>query len=228
MDMLFETQFIAQKEIAKGTHEVTLKRPSAFAFRAGQYLQLALPKIDEVDPKGASRLFSVASSPYDMDKIKVIFRSSGSGFKNALINMSFGAQVQVEQAAGSFILPQKLTQSQVFVAGGVGIAPFMSYLRQRIEDTWEHPVTLLYGNQNPESSAYLQELKLMSKQQPHFTLNEIYKRPTADLFIKLAEKHMEAIWWVVGPPGMVATTVNGLHLGDIKADRIMTESFDGY
>jgi len=226
--MVFETQITTHKEVAKGTHEITLKRPSAFAFGAGQYLQLALPKLAHADPKGRSRQFSVASSPYDMDEIKVVFRNSGSGFKKTLINTPIGDLVQVEQAAGSFLLPQKLTRPQVFVAGGVGIAPLMSYLHQRIDDVWEQPVTLLYGNQNPESAAYLGELQQMSKQHRQFSLDNIYKRPTPGLFAKLAEKHQVAVWWVVGPPGMVSVTVNGLHLGGISADKIMTESFDGY
>ncbi len=163
-----------------------------------------------------------------MDEIKVVFRNSGSGFKETLINTSIGASVQVEQAAGSFLLPQILTRPQMFVAGGVGIAPFMSYLHQKIEDTWEYPITLLYGNQNPESAAYLEELKQMSKQHRQFSLDTIYKRPTPGLFAKLAEKYIDAVWWVVGPPGMVAVTVNGLQLGGVATDKIMTESFDGY
>lgn len=226
--MVFETQIMAHKEVAKGTHEVTLKRPSTFAFQAGQYTQVAVPKLTHSDPKGRSRQFSVASSPYDMDEIKVVFRFSGSGFKETLINTPIGASVQIEQAAGSFLLPQKLTRPQVFVAGGVGIAPFMSYLHQRIEDVWEQPITLLYGNQNPESSAYLEELKQMSKQHRQFSLDTIYKQPTPGLFVKLAEKYKDTVWWVVGPPGMVAVTVNGLHLGGISADKIVTEPFDGY
>lgn len=226
--MVFETQIVAHKEVAKGTHEVSLKRPSAFAFRAGQYLQLALPKLAHSDPKGRSRQFSVASSPYDMDEIKVVFRFSGSGFKETLINTPIGDLVQVEQAAGSFLLPQKLTRPQVFVAGGVGISPFMSYLQQRIDDVWEQPVTLLYGNQSPESAAYLGELQQMSKQHRQFSLDNIYKRPTPGLFAKLTEKYTDAVWWVVGPPGMVSVTVNGLHLGGVSADKIMTEPFEGY
>ncbi len=226
--MVFETQIIAHNEIAKGTHELTLKRPSDFVFQAGQYLQIALAELTVADPKGASRLFSVASSPYDLHKIKVVFRSSGSGFKDTLIHMPVGSSVQIEQAAGRFLLPQTLTRPHVFVAGGVGIAPFMSYLYQKIEDEWDYPIALLYGNQNPESAAYLKELKLMSSQHRQFALNEIYERPTPELFVTLASTYQDAVWWVVGPPGMVATTVNGLHLGGIEADRILTESFDGY
>ena len=226
--MVFETQVIGHKEVAEGTHEITLKRPPAFAFEAGQYTQVGVLKLAYPDPKGRSRQFSIVSSPYDMDKIKVVFRSSGSGFKNTLINTPIGSSVQVEQAAGSFLLPQKLTRPHVFVAGGVGIAPFMSYLSQRVQDAWDYPITLFYGNQSPESAAYLNELKQMTKEQRHFTVNDTYKRPTPDLFAKLTKKHTDAVWWVVGPPGMVAVTVNGLRLGGILVDKIMTEPFDGY
>ena len=62
-----------------------------------------------------------------MDEIKVVFRNSGSGFKETLLHTSIGASVQIEQAAGSFLLPQKVTRPQVFVAGGVGIAPGAGY-----------------------------------------------------------------------------------------------------
>ena len=226
--MVFETQITAHKEVARGTHEVTLERPTSFAFKAGQYTQIAVPKLTHADPKGRSRQFSVASSPYDMDEIKIVFRNSGSGFKETLIHTPIGASVQIEQAAGSFLLPQKLTRPQVFVAGGVGIAPFMSYLRQKMEDDWEYPVTVFYGNQNPESAAYLEELQQMSNQQRQFSLDTMYKRPTPGLFAKLAEKYADAMWWVVGPPGMVAVTVNGLQLGGVATDKIMTEPFDGY
>jgi ferredoxin-NADP reductase len=226
--MVFETQVTAHREVAKGTHEVSLQRPSAFAFQAGQYLQIALPKLTTPDSKGASRLFSVASSPYDMDKINIVFKSSGSGFKETLINTPVGSLVQIDQAAGSFLLPQKLNREHVFIAGGVGIAPFMSYLQQKIAEVWEYQVTLFYGNQNPESAAYLSELKRMSKQQRQFLLNDMYQRPTPDLFVKLAKKYKDAVWWVVGPPSMVATAVNGLRLGGVTSQDIVTESFDGY
>lgn len=226
--MVFETQIIAHEAVAEGTHEITLKRPSNFRFKAGQYTQIMVPELTTADPKGRSRLFSIASSPEDQEYLQVVFRDSGSSFKEALISTPAGSFVQVEQAAGSFILPQKLARPQVFVAGGVGIAPFMSYLCQKIPDIWEHPITLIYGNQSPESAAYLHELRQMSREQKHFLLNDIYKRPTPGLFAKLAEKYKDAVWWVVGPPGMVATTVNGLQLGGISADKIMTESFEGY
>ena len=226
--MVFKTKILSQREIAKGTHEVAFRRPASFAFQAGQYMQAAVPKLTHSDAKGASRLFSIASSPYDLETLRIVFRVSGSGFKETLRTLPIGSAVVLEQAAGNFLLSQTLARPQVFIAGGVGISPFMSFLRQNEQAKWNQPITLVYGNQNPQSAAYLQELKLMTAQQKQFSLEEVYKRPTVELFMKLSRKHTDAIWWVVGPPAMVALTVNGLQAGGIAEECIRTESFDGY
>jgi ferredoxin-NADP reductase len=226
--MVFEAKIVKQREVAKGTHEVTFERPASFAFQAGQYMQVAVTKLTQSDVKGASRLFSIASSPDDFETLRITFRISGSGFKETLRALPLGSTVTLEQAAGRFLLPQTLTRPQVFIAGGVGISPFMSFLRQNEQAKWNQPITLVYGNQNPQSAAYLQELKLMTAQQKQFSLEEVYKRPTVELFMKLSRKHTDAIWWVVGPPAMVALTVNGLQAGGIAEECIRTESFDGY
>lgn len=226
--MIFQTDIMAHKAVAKGTHELTLRRPLGFEFQAGQYTQIGVSKLTHPDPKGRSRQFSIASSPTDITCIKVVFRATGSGFKQTLMSAPIGSTVTLEQAAGSFLLPQSWSRPQVFVAGGVGISAFIGYLQQTVADSWNHPITLIYGNQNPESAAYLSELKTMSKQQPQFSLTELYKRPTPDLFSKLTSKYQEAKWWIVGPPAMVAVTVNGLRLGGINDKAIIVESFDGY
>ncbi len=226
--MLFETEIISHQTVAKGTHEVVFKRPEGFEFQAGQYTQVSVPKLTFADPKGRSRQFSVASSPEDKVHLRVVFRTTGSGFKETLMKAPVGSSITIEQASGSFLLPQKHTRPHVFVAGGIGITPFMSYLSQRVRDTWEYPITLFYGNQSPESAAYLNELKQMAKEQRYFTVNDVYKQPTPDLFAKLTKKYTDAVWWVVGPPAMVSVAVHGLHAGGILTQNILTESFDGY
>lgn len=226
--MVFESTILNQREVAQGTHEVTFKRPGTFDFEAGQCMQVAVQELDQSDPKGTSRLFSIASSPHNLEKLSILFRVSGSGFKETLRRLPVGTVVKLEQASGSFLLPKKLTRPQVFIAGGVGIAPFMSYLHWNMQGIWDQSITMYYGNQNPQSAAYLRELKSMTVQQKNFSLEEVYKRPTVELFSKMACKQAEAIWWVVGPTSMVALTVNGLLAGGVPMEHIRTESFEGY
>ncbi len=226
--MIFKTQILAHKVVAEGTHEVVLSRPESFSFTAGQYVQLQLDRLQFSDHKGNTRLFSIASSPYNMEEIKVVFRSSDSGFKRTLLSLPVGAAVTVEQAAGSFVLPSGDGDDHVFVAGGVGISPFMSYFRQRQAEDWQGQVTLVYGNRSPEHAPYLEELQQLAVSQPWFSLQEIYERPEADTFAHLASLYEGATFWVVGPPAMVAVVDNGLRLGGVAVADIRTESFEGY
>jgi ferredoxin-NADP reductase len=82
--MIYQTTIADRKQVAEHTLEVSLKRPSGFSFAAGQYMQLGVPKLMYSDPKGASRVLSISSSPLDREHIAVAFRITGSGFKRTL------------------------------------------------------------------------------------------------------------------------------------------------
>lgn len=226
--MTFETQKVSQQLVAKNTYEVVFRRPKGFQFSVGQYTQIALEKLSHPDPKGRSRQFSIATSPLNLTEISVVFRDTGSGFKRTLLELPIGSLINLEQAAGSFGMPIVPTKPLVFVAGGVGISPFISYFRTITETTLTQPIMLLYGNNHPESAAFRNELALFAKKHQEFKLEEIYKQPTPALFAKYASKLLSATWFVVGPPGMVATTTYSLETAGVHPNLIIKESFDGY
>ena len=225
--MTYETKILDRREIAQGTYEVSFARPDGYTFKAGQYAQIRLPQLTVPDAKGSSRLFSIASPASDTKVVRIVFRHSGSGFKTTLLE-SKDTTVLIESPAGNLVLPSQPQRPLVFVAGGVGISPFMSCLFDAVSKPWAFPIALYYGNQNPQSAAYVQELKTMTKQQKRFTLHEMYKRPKPQLFASLAKKHPEALLVVVGPPGMVANCTAGLIGAGITNTDILTESFEGY
>ena len=226
--MLYTTKVIGVKPIAKYTYELAIERPNNYAFRAGQYTQVQVLDLVHSDAKGNSRQFSIASAPAETAALRFVFRQSGSGFKETLVKSRSGDAVVIEAAAGSFLLPSVDAVSHVFVAGGVGIAPFMSVLQHMVMQGQSGIFTLVYGNQAPEYAAYLPFLKSLKSINRNFTLQEIYKKPTPELFAKLAEKRQEAVWWVVGPPPMVATAVHGLRSVGVHPNQIRSESFTGY
>ncbi len=228
VNMIFETQKMSHQLVAKNTYEVVFKRPNGFQFSVGQYTQVALPTLMHSDAKGNSRQFSIASSLSNLAEVSVVFRDTGSGFKRTLLEIPNGSPISLEQGAGSFGLPLVPAKPLVFVAGGVGISPFLSYFRTISNATLAQPITLLYGNQHPESAAFRNELALFAKKHQQFKLEEIYKKPTPSLFAKYASKLLSATWFVVGPPAMVATTVYGLEAAGVYSNLIIKESFDGY
>lgn len=82
---------IEKKELIEGVWEVSFdRRNKNFSFIAGQYIRLVLTKLDYEDSLGLARLFSIASSPNDKEKISIIFRVSGSGFKKTLLHTPIG------------------------------------------------------------------------------------------------------------------------------------------
>lgn len=226
--MIYETTVIGIQIVAKDTYELAVVRPPGYVFRAGQYTQVQLPVLRKPDPKGNSRQFSIASAPCEVRTLRFVFRDTGSGYKTTALALTQGDPVVIESATGSFLLPCQSQQQHVFIAGGVGIAPFMSVLQECVLEGLEIPYALVYSNQSPESAAYISFIRNVKSSHRTFEIEELYKKPVPELFAKLVKKHSGAVWWIVGPPAMVATAVYGLKNANINQSDIRTESFIGY
>ena len=60
--------------------------------------------------------------------------------------------------SGSLTLHRNPARAAVFIAGGIGITPFMSILRQWAHERTGHPIALVYSNRRARDAAYLDEL----------------------------------------------------------------------
>ena len=220
---------IQQKNIAEKTCEVSFGLSGEeFSFLAGQYIRASVSELLYPDPRGMSRLFSIASSPNDKNKISVAFRDSGSGFKRTLMELPLGSLVNIEGPFGYFTLPKNQNQPIVLIAGGIGITPCISMIRYATEEKLAYPMTLFYSNKNAENAAYLEELETIAKQNPHFLLKNNFGR-IGENFIQQSIKNLaEPFWYVVGPGAMVSDTRDLLsHLG-VNENQIYSEDFTGY
>ncbi|HEY8777796.1 MAG TPA: hypothetical protein VIM33_15120 [Gaiellaceae bacterium] len=52
-----------------------------------------------------------------------------SAFKRSLAELPIGAEVEVEEPKGDFLLPEETDRRYVFIAGGIGITVFRCMLR---------------------------------------------------------------------------------------------------
>src|SRR5579864_1571329 len=73
-------------------------------------------------------------------------------------------------AAGSFTLHKNRAKPAVFLAGGIGITPFLSIQRQAHHDRLPHHLYLFYSNRRPEDAPFLDTLQNLEKTNPHFHL----------------------------------------------------------
>ncbi len=215
-----------RKEVAKNTIEIGVKFSTPPNFTSGQYVYLSIP--DLVDPiRGSGRDFSIISLPGEKT-LSFVTRASASPFKHALMTLPIGSTLACDGPFGSFLLPENTVESIVFIAGGIGIAPFLSMLRSFESLHRPHKIVLLYGNKDESSVAFLSELALFEKNIPDFSYHLIYGPIDVGSIRKNIPNPEGFMWYVAGPPMMVATVQYALGDMGISPVSIRTELFSGY
>lgn len=234
-----------KKEAAEGTLQVTFKVDEPFTFKAGQYCSVTLKELKLPDERGNRRQFSINNSPNEKGIITITTRLSDSGFKKTLNELNIGDEVELRPIAGAFTLPDDKSKPLVFIAGGIGITPFMSTLRFVKEENLPYNITLVYSNRNQNSTAFLDEIKNFKPGIPNFNLIltmtedpnwEGESRRIDSNFIKeyfLASptggpKVNENLYMVVGPPAMTEAVQKSLMDAGVDIDNIKVEKFTGY
>jgi ferredoxin-NADP reductase len=207
-------------------------------FLPGQFLSIKLPDVRSAGDESNVRYFSIVSSPNQTKKFSIATRLSSSAFKQALFNLVLGSEVEVGAIGGVMTLPTDTDQPLVFIAGGIGITPFMSMLAFVKENKTEHKITLLYSNRTRPSSAYFDELAKLEEELPNFkvittmTDDEYWageKRLVDHEFIKeKVPDFKQAKYLVAGPPPMVLAMANNFDRLGITKDHYILEEFFGY
>lgn len=240
-----ETKLVALRKrevVARDTVAFTLDKPPGFTFKAGQAIDVSLIDPPEMDAKGPRRAFSIVSAPHE-DHLLIATRARDSAFKRILGSTPIGGRVQVEGPFGSLTLQSNRSRPAIFLAGGIGITPFMSILRDATHKRLPQVITLLYSNRRPEDASFLQELQQLERDfRGSFKLRATMTDPPgagqewrglsgmidADLIRSVIVKPSRPIFYVVGPPAMVAgmrQLLNGMGISD---DDIRSEDFSGY
>ncbi len=236
------TTLEAREEIAEGTMAFHLRKPSGFEFKPGQALDVVLAApTAAADEQGTRHTFSIVSAPFQ-DELVVATRMRDSVYKRALKSLAVGSPLTIEGPFGSLGLHNDLARAGMLIAGGIGITPFMSMLRQAANDQRSQRLILLYSNRRPEDAAFLAELQQLEGKNPNFRLiatmtqmhasSRSWAGPTglvsAELLKKVGGELSAPIFYVVGPPGMVEAMRQTLNSAGIDDDDIRSEEFYGY
>ena len=207
-------------------------RPAGFAHEAGQNALFTLPG------GGDSRTFTIASAPHD-PHLTVATRMRDSAFKRTLKTAQPGMKIEIDGPAGLMVLHEDATRPAVFLAGGIGITPFLAMARDAAHRRLPHRIQLFYANRRPQDAAFLDELRALEKRNANYRLVAVFSEPPADWkgetgFINraLLERHLpkpvEPIYYFAGPPAMAMAMQSMLtELGVAEAD-MRSEEFYGY
>ncbi len=238
---IYVSRLEQRDEICEGTVAVRLSRPSAFYFRAGQYVGITLTTPKRRDIGGNSRSFSIESAPFE-NVLLFLVRLSNSAFKEELQSLPLGSEIQISGAAGHFVLHEDPQRPAVLLAGGIGLAPCRSILRQTFHDRCERDIFLFYSNRRPEDAAYLGELRQFEKEHPKFRLTATMTRmagsriawngetgPINTAMMRRFLTEVKApVYYVTGPSRFVTGMISALTALDVGEADIRIEDFGEY
>jgi ferredoxin-NADP reductase len=216
--------FVSREELAPAIWQYHFKPERPFDFVPGQYADFVLPGVHD-DPRGASRVYTMTSQPRD-DVVSFVMKvpEPHSPHKQALIELRPGDPLQVRESMGDLILPKDPAQPLVFIAGGIGIASFISMLQYLTDKREERPIFLFYSLRVRQEAIFKE---LLAKYP--LTLNVLTIAPnrlTGQQIIDSTPPN--ALIYLSGSQRFVEQLrVNLEHLGKPRSD-IVFDFFDGY
>ncbi len=148
-----------------------------------------------------------------------------------------GARVALRAPAGRFTLPLESRQPLVFIAGGIGITPFISQLESVARNGANATdITLHYANRNGATRAFGERLRALAKTLPGLNLIDYFNEPRAgdacyrtepitDAVVTDTQIRRRARVYMCGPVPMMDAVRAGLIARGMPAFDIFHEEF---
>ncbi len=217
------------------------KVTQAMPFEAGQFAWVTIG----TSPFAlADHPLSIASAPGDRPRFKFVIKEVGD-FSKSLGRIPVGTRAYLDGPYGRFTVSaaeSALPKGQraaglAFVAGGVGVAPILSLLRDRQAAGEKRPMRLLYGNRAASQIVYRDELAAMEAAMD-FRVHHVVSEPPYEWSGGVGVIDGAAIdgwldwpdpaswvYFVCGPKPMMDTVERSLIARGVPAARIITERF---
>lgn len=203
-------------------------------FRAGQYVNLFC----EVDGVLTSRPYSIASPP-GAGYWDITVRRMSEGFVSdyLLDRVRTGDGFESTGPFGSFYYePLMDSDDLVFLAGGSGITPFASVIREAARKGSGPKVHLIYGSRDPGDIIFGEEMKGLEGKVPGLKVDYVISEPPADwtgrcglldkdIISELVGSVEGKTFFLCGPAAMYALCEDALKSLGVPKRRIRREAY---
>ncbi|MGB6065537.1 MAG: ferredoxin reductase family protein [Desulfomonilaceae bacterium] len=181
--------------------------------------------------------WTISSSPAQKEFISSTIKESGD-FTSTIGLTKPGDKAVIQGPFGrfSYVLHPE-DKEMVFIAGGIGITPFIGMLRYMRDTRADLNVILLYANRSEKDIVFRDELAQMEVDgRPALTVVHVLSNPGSDwtgekgyVDRQKLEQHVGPVerkaFYVCGPPPMSAKIIETLLLMGVPYNRIRTEIF---
>ncbi len=228
---------ISVDEIIRRTHDVKsfrFKRPRGFDYDPGQFFFVTIL----IDGEKSKKHFTISSSPTEKEFIEFTKRITEHEFSAALDKLKIGDWVQIDGPYGDFTFKGEYPRVGL-MTGGIGITPLRSMIKYCTDKGIKSQITLLYGNRSEENIVFKEELDRMEKENGNLRIIHTLSRPGQEwkgrqghIDIQMVREEIpdydDHVFYMCGPPSLVADCVSVLKALRISADKIKKEDFPGY
>ncbi len=208
-------------------------------FKPGQFLHLTL---DEYDPSSfwpESRIFSIASSPARRDFLQLAYSVRGVYTARMERELCEGRQVWVKLPYGEFVVEDK--KDVVLFAGGTGITAFTAFIGN-LDPEMRQRVCLAYGVRTRSLQIYRDEIEEKAASIPNLCVRYFMEdlvegsapeddktvpgRLNVDAVWPHVREPLSSIYYISGPPAMIAGITRDLLNHGINKDLIRIDAWD--
>ena len=213
-----------------GEHLYTVELKPSMAvprFKPGQFLHLAL---DTCEPGGfwpESRVFSIASSPLERDRLAITYAVKGAFTARMERELAAGGRVWVKLPYGEFVVDS--TRDAVLFAGGTGITAFTAFL-QLLDAGWAQRVLLFYGARTPNLFVYGPLVEACARDVPSLSRSLVCEESDGRLQVDAAWPAIatlrDPVFYLSGPPQMLESLTAQLSGRDVAPALIRTDAWE--
>jgi len=201
--------------------EIRLEAEEAITFTPGQFyfFSFIAPDITrEAHP------FTVCSAS-EQKKIKIMVKALGDYTRNLYKNLEAEATALLEGPYGRFDYRQE-SKNQVWIAGGVGIAPFLSWIRNLKKQKSDIRADLYYCVNSKNEAVYLNEFKEFEKQATGFNVRLVCADRQGFLDASDIPDLKQKAVYICGPKLMRKKLLSELKKMNVPVENIHYEDFD--
>jgi Na+-transporting NADH:ubiquinone oxidoreductase subunit F len=229
-------------EIKDLTHDIKLLRfelvdPAEIKYTPGQYVQLLTP-VYEKSSEEVYRAYSVASDPAQKNIIDLIIRLVPGGICTTYCfkYLKVGDEVRMNGPYGEFRLTDTAAE-MVWVAGGSGMAPFVSILHEMKNSGNKRRATYYFGANRVEELFLTEQMKQFEKNLPNFEFVPVVAETSQDvnwngetgLVTQAVEKNVknaaDCEGYLCGSPGMIDAAIEVLKKLGMDENKIYYDKF---
>ena len=222
-----EHEVVSNRKLNYKFHLLTLRAPSSFSFKTGQFVVL---KIND----SIFRCYSIASSPEKLPfwEIFVDITPQGPGTRY-LSKLKSKDKIEVTKVAGLFSLQSRKSKQIIFAATGCGLAALKPMIEESLRKDNSEKAILLWGLRYEKDIVFKKLLAEWKKRYPQFTYIIILSQPKSQWkgerghitkrIVNLAIEEPKTSIYLCGGSDFIEETQDKLQKNSFSSEKIYFE-----